>query len=165
MVRGILIPAAEQRDPESRSFESLDDYLAAVGGWIEAVDIPTADVTLFVNEEGIPAGLPFNRRATYFWSHFARHTAGTARLFGDVVLVGSPDSHGESTDAPDEILEAIAPGTRHVVQLRPTGSDAWRSDPSGGQRYFEAIVWATLVAEMAAGAVEARVSRLPRLLP
>jgi len=98
MVQGILIPASDAAPPELRSFETLEQYQDAVGGWIEAVDVPDREVTLFVNEEGLVLGLPFNRRATYFWWHFVPHVASRARLVGDVVLVGWPNQHGDSTD-------------------------------------------------------------------
>ena len=67
MVRGIVIRAAGEEPLEERHFFGLEDYQSAVGGWIEAVDIPSIGVTVHVNEEGLLQQLPFNRRATFLW--------------------------------------------------------------------------------------------------
>lgn len=157
MVRGIVIPSAEQRDPEVCSFESFGDLQEAVDGWSEAVDVTGAGVTLLVNGEGVPRGLPFNRRATYFWWHFVPRAAGHARLLGDVVLVGWSGTQDQSTDAPAEFVRAIAPGREYQVELRRCGFVEWRSDAGGRQSYFEAIVWACLVVEIGQGEAEAQV--------
>jgi hypothetical protein len=67
MVRGVLIPAADSRDLTDYEAVELVDYQRAVGGWIEAVDVPAFGSALFVNEEGLLRGLPFNRCATFLW--------------------------------------------------------------------------------------------------
>ncbi|WP_396653769.1 DUF3846 domain-containing protein [Microbacterium sp. ARD31] len=66
VVRGLLIPSGE--DPiEERTLASLPDYQKAVGGWIEAIDLPDVGITIYVNEEGLLRQLPFNPRATFLW--------------------------------------------------------------------------------------------------
>lgn len=67
MVSGIVIPAAAESSLEEREFANLEDYQAAVGGWIEAVDLPSFGVTICVNEEGLLRHLPFNSRASFPW--------------------------------------------------------------------------------------------------
>ncbi|MBZ4488089.1 DUF3846 domain-containing protein [Microbacterium sp. cx-55] len=133
MVRGILIPAAEQRDPELRSFAMLEDYQAAVGGWIEAVDVPGLGVTMYVNEMGLIRGLPFNRRATFLWWYHLPSVRNQARLAGDAILVGWPDPEGNNTDAPREVERHVLGGGFHRVQLRDEGMEEWRDDLAPGQ--------------------------------
>ncbi|WP_153001288.1 DUF3846 domain-containing protein [Microbacterium testaceum] len=53
MVQGIIIPADNTAALRTAMLDSLEDYQRAVGGWIEAVDLPTFGSTLFVNEEGL----------------------------------------------------------------------------------------------------------------
>ncbi|MBD8207776.1 DUF3846 domain-containing protein [Microbacterium sp. CFBP 8790] len=67
MVHGIIIPADNTALLAAATFESLEEYQRVVGGWIEAVDIPDLGVTVYMNEERLFRGLPYNRRATYFW--------------------------------------------------------------------------------------------------
>ncbi|MCB8045015.1 DUF3846 domain-containing protein [Microbacterium oxydans] len=52
MVQGIVIPADAESPLWRRDFARLEDYQAAVGGWIEAVDLLDFGVTIYVNEEG-----------------------------------------------------------------------------------------------------------------
>ncbi|MBZ4486728.1 DUF3846 domain-containing protein [Microbacterium sp. cx-55] len=73
MAHGILIPASDRIDLTRYEARELADYQLAVDGWIEAVDVAPFGCTLFVNEDGHPRGLPFNRRATFlWWFHVAR---------------------------------------------------------------------------------------------
>lgn len=65
MAQGIYGPAEGQ--PEKREFTCLEDYQAAVGGLIEAVDVPDLGITIYVNDEGLLRHLPFNSRASFLW--------------------------------------------------------------------------------------------------
>lgn len=74
---------------------SLSELQAAVGGYIEAVDLtyPEQDgtwTTMWVNEEGKVNDLPFNQKAT----EIARpgvHIFGDDVIVGDVVLTDYDD--------------------------------------------------------------------------
>ncbi len=69
MPRGILIPADRTAPLEQGTFNRLEDYQAAVGGPIEAVDLPEIGVTIYANEIGVIQQLPVNSRATLsIWS-------------------------------------------------------------------------------------------------
>lgn len=110
MVQGIIVPADNTAPLRTAMLESLEDYQRAVGGWIEAVDIPDLGVTMYVNEEGLVRDLPFNRRATFLW-RFHVPQARDARLVGDVSVVGLTDSEGENTKLPSELKRRlIQPG-------------------------------------------------------
>lgn len=60
MPKGIYIPADQEAPLERRELTGLEDYQTAVSGYIEAVDLPKAGATLFVNEERLLRKLPFN---------------------------------------------------------------------------------------------------------
>lgn len=148
MVRGVLIPAADSHDVTAYDAVELEDYQRAVGGWIEAVDLSAFGSTLFLNEEGLLRGLPFNRRATFLWWFHVPSARNQARLLGDALLVGLPDEAGEMTDLPIETRRALLSDDLWHLELRDTPGDAWIRDPSGGQTYTEAVVWSVLVREV-----------------
>jgi hypothetical protein len=90
--------------------EDIEDGLATlqdlVGGYIEAA--PTkGDVTVFINEEGKLMGLPPNLEATFFWWGIAPFMKGHDVLSGTAVIVGPPDSDGNTTPVPDHILAVL----------------------------------------------------------
>jgi hypothetical protein len=148
MVRGVLIPAADSHDLTAYEAVELEDYQRAVGGGIEAVDLPPFDSTLFVNEEGLLRGLPFNRRATFLWWFHVPSVRNQARLVGDALLVGLPDEAGEMTDLPDGALRSLLSDELWGLELRDGPTEAWSRDPSGEQSYIEAVVWSVLVSEV-----------------
>lgn len=148
MVHGILIPASESNTPELRQFHELEDYQTAVGGWIEAVDIPDLHVTMYVNEAGLIRGLPFNRRATFLWCHHVPEIRNRVRLVGDAVLVGWPDEDGNTTSLPAHVQALLLGGDLYRVQVRALGSAEWRDDLAPAQHYLEAVVWACLIQEV-----------------
>lgn len=148
MVRGVLIPAADRRDFTAYDAVGLEDYQRAVGGRIEAVDLPAFRSTLFVNEEGLLRGLPFNRRATFLWWFHVPRARNHARLVGDALLVGLRDETGEMTDLPAVALRALLSDELWHLELRDAPGEVWIRDPSGGQSYIEAVVWSVLVSEV-----------------
>lgn len=145
MVQGIIIPATDTQPPRQQSFGELEDYQRAVGGWIEAVDLPSIGATLFVNEEGLLRGLPFNRRAAFLWWHCVPQARGKARLVGDAALVGSPDKSGESTDLSPALMTSLLDKGAYVVETRSPGDQRWRPGPESHEEWIEAVVWATLL--------------------
>lgn len=96
MVQGIVIPAIDSMPLAVREFAGLKDYQEAVGGWIEAVDIPDLGITIYVNEEGLVHHLPFNSRATFLWWYHWPASRNVAMLVGEAVIVGMPDHDGET---------------------------------------------------------------------
>ena len=85
-MQGIIVPADNTAPLRASKLDSLEDYQQAVGGWFQAVDIPDLGVMMYVNEEGLICGLPFNRRATFLW-RFHVPQARDARLVFDVAFV------------------------------------------------------------------------------
>lgn len=68
-----------------------------VGGLIEPVSLP--DATIYVNEEGLLLGLPFNERLLEIVAPRSLY------LVGDAVILGKPDSFGYDTDVPNHIIK------------------------------------------------------------
>ena len=82
------------------SVETIDrDFLqGAVSGYIEAVNLPPYEATMYVNEEGLIRGLHINALAS--------EIAGQL-LVGDVVIVGPTNENGEDTGLSDEQIASL----------------------------------------------------------
>lgn len=158
MVQGIIIPADDTAPLRTGIFDSLADYQRAVGGWIEAVDIPELGVTMYVNEEGLVRDLPFNRRATFLWRLHVPQ-ARDARLVGDVAVVGLTDDEGEHTELPIELWQRLLQPGIYRVQTRERVGGHWHEEPIDRDDYLETVVWAALLQEIAP-AMEARIERV-----
>jgi hypothetical protein len=147
MVRGIVIPADAGKDLEEREFAELEDYQAAVGGWIEAVDLLDLGVTIYVNDEGRLNGLPFNSRVSFLWWYHAPEARQSAMLLGDAVLVGMPDRRGNATDLPDAARGLLLSPIAYRVEVRTIGDPKWHSNQATFSDYWEAIIWAMVLLE------------------
>lgn len=177
MVKGIYIPVDETESLEQREFATLDDYEAAVGGWIEAVDVPDLGVTVYVNEAGLLRHLPFNPRASFLWWY---HVPGAhqAMLVGNAVIVGALDENGDSTDVPQEVTDLLTGTSEYAVAIQiggtatPNGSDgklssvllplthgdpSWCISVTRHEDYFSAAAWAVVFRERWTDAVNVRV--------
>jgi len=98
MPMAIVIPADETLPIEKKELNGLDDYQAAVGGWIESVPMPSGAMSMYINEEGKVHGLSMNKRATsivesmLFQGDF---------IVGDAIVVGFNPTTGDDADVPD----------------------------------------------------------------
>jgi hypothetical protein len=107
VIHAIQIPADEDWPLYKVAIEGLAGMQAAVGGYIEIIDLGPLTASLVVNEEGKLEQRNINRRATLlFWLLFpsVRHRDV---IVGDVLVVGHPDSDGNTTDAPKEVVELL----------------------------------------------------------
>lgn len=105
MIKGILIPADEETAISLIDVDGLKGMQAAVGGFIEVLDIDRPDATMVINEEGKVHNLPLNRRATLaLWTHLSRYR-GMDAVAGDVLIVGQPDDEGETQTVPQELVD------------------------------------------------------------
>ncbi|MDQ4213731.1 DUF3846 domain-containing protein [Microbacterium sp. ASV81] len=157
MARGLIIPADVEQPLEEREFAQLEYYQAAVGGWIESVDLPTLGVTLYVNEEGLIRHLPFNSRASFLWWYHVPEARQKAMLVGDAVLVGMPDRNGDSTDLPTRARKLLLTPHRYRLEVRTFGDPNWYRDQATYPDYWEAIVWAMVLLERIPTMEEVRV--------
>ncbi|WP_402843636.1 DUF3846 domain-containing protein [Microbacterium sp. GXS0129] len=176
MVEGLYIPADDSEAVEIRELEKLEDYQAAVGGWIEAVDVPSLGVTIYVNEEGLRRRLPFNPRASFLW-WFHGPGAHQAMLVGDAIIVGIPDENGDGTDVPEEVVGLLTVAREYAIAIQIGGVSGpselggklssillplTRGDPSGCvsvtryEDYFSAAAWAVVFRVRWADAVNVR---------
>nr|WP_278102317.1 DUF3846 domain-containing protein [Microbacterium proteolyticum] len=158
MVQGIIIPADNTAPLKTATLDSLQDFQRAVGGWIEAVDIPDLGVTMYVNDEGLIRDLPFNRRATFLW-RFHVPQARDARLVGDVAVVGVADGEGENTELPMDLRRRLIEPGVYRVRTRQRGGSRWQEEPVDRDDYVETVIWAALLQEMSP-ALEVRVERV-----
>lgn len=157
MVRGLVVPAAEDAAIELRDFAQLDDYQAAVGGYIEPVDIPSLGITVYVNEEGLLRQLPFNSRATFLWWYEVHEARQSAMLVGDAVIVGIPDRRGESTDVPQSLVDILTKAGAWRVQVKSLGDPRWHRSTATHTDYFEALIMAMVTVERWTSAVNVRI--------
>ena len=142
---GILVPSDTAASLELRKFDGLADYQAAVGGWVEAVTIPSLGITIYVNEEGLPKHLPFNARATFLWAHHVPEVRLNAMVVGDAVIVGLPNEAGEDTDVPERVRELLLSQTTFRVAVRKKGSQKWLGNQLKFPDYWGAIAWTMLL--------------------
>lgn len=147
MPKGIYIPAAQDAPLEHRELTTLEDYQAAVSGYIEAVDLPDAGATLFVNEEGLLRRLPFNPRATFLWWFWVLAARHKAMLVGDAVLVGTSDQRGDETDVPEPLATSLLSPYGHRVEVLTYGDQKWYGNQATFPDYFEAAVWGMTLLE------------------
>lgn len=157
MVSGIVIPADADQPIELRNFTGLDDYRAAVDGWIEAIDLLDLGVTIYVNEEGLLRHLPFNSRASFLWWYHVPSARQSAMLVGSAVVVGLPGRNGESTDVPDAARELLLSPGRFRVEVRTVGDPKWYGNQATYPDYWEAVVWAMVTLERWSLAEDVRV--------
>lgn len=142
MVQGLYVPADPAAPVERREYRQLEDYQAAVSGWIEVVDIPPLNITLYVNENGLAERLPFNGRATFLWWYQMAHVRKQAALVGDVAIVGYPNIDGDSTDVPEDVMDLLTEQVPHVVSMKVGGE--WFRNRTVNRDYWEAIYWAMI---------------------
>lgn len=157
MVQGIVIPAEAEKPLEQRDFARLEDYQAAVGGWIEAVDLHDLGVTVYVNEEGLLRQMPFNSRASFLWWYYVPAARQKSMLVGDAVLIGLPDRNGDSTDLPSDVRNRLLVTMRYRVEVRLSGMSVWHRDSASFPDYWEALIWAMVLLDRIDDAVDVRV--------
>lgn len=80
--------------------DSLESFQHIVGGYIEPVF--GDDYLVYVNEEGMVRGLPYNPLATEFTKN--RLPPG-ARLFGSAVILGAGDHEGNETSVHQRVVD------------------------------------------------------------
>ncbi|BAS17577.1 hypothetical protein AHiyo8_58800 [Arthrobacter sp. Hiyo8] len=148
MIHAIQIPQDEERPLYKVAIENLAGMQAAVGGYIEIIDLGPLMASLIINEEGKLEKLPINRRATLlFWLLFPsiRHRDA---IVGDVLIVGHPDKDGNTTDAPANVVELLFETKSYKAEFQtfdhPTkfNGNLRRFDD-----YFEAANYALLKAQ------------------
>jgi hypothetical protein len=117
MAMGIVIPADDNLDLTTRTFETPPDYQAAVGGYVEYTALAEPTASLFVNEEGKIRHLPDNERATLIMRMHNRIHDGDS-VAGDAVLIGPENVRGESTDVPEKLCALLFEWSTFVIEIQ-----------------------------------------------
>lgn len=98
MTRGVIITTdKEVTDTEVEGLKARQDI---VGGLIEPVTLSDGS-TMWVNEDGIALGLPFNSIATDVCGIGGRPDVMLQGVRGNVLIVGPVDREGSDTDLTD----------------------------------------------------------------
>lgn len=121
MVKMVFIPVDTDEEVEVREADDAEALQAAVGGWLEAIDVPSLGVRIYINEEGRVRHLPFNSRASFLWRYYVPRDR-PAMLVGDVIVVGAPDKRGDDTDVPESALRLLTQ-EQEVALLLKVGGD------------------------------------------
>lgn len=99
MTKGLVLTARG----ETRWIDTnLADLQKAVGGWVEAVDLP--HYTMWLNEEGKMLDLEPNIIAT---GAYVQATKVQDLIMGDVVFTGIADEDGEILPLDPEIAKSL----------------------------------------------------------
>lgn len=105
---GIIIRA--DKTVSFRTVESLRDMQMIVGGLIEPITLSEGS-SMYVNEEGIIHGLPFNSIASDLLIMHARGTwhsaVGLPEVLGDVIVVGPLDGDGNDTHVTPQVHKQV----------------------------------------------------------
>lgn len=160
-MRALRIPTEADEPITELEVFKLEDYQAAVGGWIEPVDIPELGITVYVHEEGLVLNLPFNSRAAFLWWYFVPEARQKAMLVGPAVIVGLPDRNGDSTDIPSEVAERLLGHGVWRVEVKVHGDPKWYRNQATYTDYIEALVWAMVTLERWTQAEDTRVVPVP----
>lgn len=148
VIHAIQIPQDEERPLYKVAIESLAGMQAAVGGYIEIVDLTPLTASLVIAEEGKLINLEINRRATLlFWLLFPsiRHRDV---IVGDVLIVGYPDSQGNTTDAPANVVELLFETKSYKAEFQTYDHPTkFNGNLRRFEDYFEACNYALLKAQ------------------
>lgn len=157
MTKGIVVPHDAVAALEVREFSEFGDYQQAVGGWIEAINISSLGITVFVNEEGLLKHLPLNSRMTFLWWFHVPQARQRAMLVGNAVIVGAPDEEGNTTDVPETVFSLLMETQVYRVEVQVVGETEWHRNAAKYTDYWEAVIWAMLLLERWALATDVRV--------
>lgn len=142
MPTGIHFPLDERQPLALREYNALEDYQAAVGGYVESIGAGEGGMSFFANDEAKLIGLGINRRATIFWWLHLAASYQRDFIAGDVVLVGPTHPSGSTLSVPRSIQQLLFTPSTFAVEVRVMGSNKWHRNASGFEDYFEAGGWA-----------------------
>lgn len=155
MTTALFIPSDDRQSVAPFARRVPADLSALVGDMMEAVDLPTLGVTVYVDESGLVKRLPFNSRATFLWWHHGR-TSREAILVGDAVVVGMPDDNGDDADVPPRAMRLLTADLRFVTEVR-SASGVWLRPSEETGSYWDALVWSTVLMQAWPAAAETRI--------
>lgn len=86
---------------------SLETLQKSVGGWVQAIESNSGDITFWCNEEGKLEQLPVNTTATLMLYDKNPAFKGHDFLVGPVVITGGVDEDGNTLPISDEGLRMV----------------------------------------------------------
>jgi hypothetical protein len=99
---GILIDSKNKTVQLMDKEWSLEEMQELIGGYLEAVAPPMADLNMFVNEDGIRLDLP--KWKTPFMLH---GKAGMIPYCGNAIILGAEDDEGELSGLEKEQADSM----------------------------------------------------------
>ncbi|RAN77975.1 hypothetical protein B5P43_18260 [Bacillus sp. SRB_336] len=148
MIRVIRIPQDEAEALSQTMLSNLASMQEAVGGMIEFITVDPIKASLMVDEQAKLYGKPINRKATLLWWLLEPAARQRDVIAGDALVVGCPDKMGDTTSAPDEVIELLLETACYKAEFQTY------DDPNkfnGNLRrftdYFEAANYALLKAQ------------------
>ena len=124
MVKSIVIPHDPARSPRLRELADAGDFQAAVGGWLEPIEMPSLGVTVYVNEAAHREHHPINCRAMVLWWLYSADPMQYPVFLGDVVLTGTGVDEDEALL--EQIVRDVFEEREFVVQVMPHGRGPWQ---------------------------------------
>lgn len=109
-ITGLFIPCDSELPMEEVTLEGGDYRLiqGLIGGLFDVVEVPDHDASFFVDDEGLIKCLPVNNRATFLvWELWFQAHVNTVILVGNVLVLGKPDEEGNTTSAPQELIDEV----------------------------------------------------------
>lgn len=91
--------------------EDVKGYLGfrrIIGGYLEAIRLPRADLSAFIDEQGKLHDLKYNPVATMLAMACGfRFNYGDQGIVGPMIVVGPPDENGEETSIPEDKINKL----------------------------------------------------------
>ncbi len=100
---------------EVKDLNGLEELQKAVGGYIEAINLPNYG-TGYVNEEGKLNNLPLNIVATMAYSKSNGFSHDV--LVGDVIFTGDVNEEGNTDDISDKFVDFVKLIAKLVLNLK-----------------------------------------------
>lgn len=130
MITAIVIPADPAAPVRREQLTPGDDWGDLVAGMMQVITFEEPLASLYLNEEGKVAGLPFNARATAMtWVHNSAFR-GRDQIVGDAFLVGPVDDDGDDLSVPEEYVRVLFEARALRVEVQCGDDTRWC--PLGG---------------------------------
>lgn len=142
-IKIIVIPCDEERPIEVREIEQgdLSAMQQIVGKYVEVLDIENPSASIWLNEEGKWTGLEPNGRATcLLWVHQSDYRERDY-LVGNCFITGQPNDEGDTTSAPDQLIDLVTKPGQYKVQVQTLSDDSWSGNGKIFDHWLEAYVW------------------------
>lgn len=87
--------------------KTLSELQNIVGGYVQVISLPKCEHEMYVNEDGIALGLPYNSIASKLCIDMETGLAPMDFIKGNAVVVGPVDSEGYDTDIAENLAQHL----------------------------------------------------------